>query len=610
MGPENKTVETETKICQNCKQEFRIEPEDFAFYKKIKVPPPTWCWLCRTQRRLAFRNERFLYKRQSDFSEKEIFCMYPPASKVRVYENNIWFSDKWEPMEYGQEVDFSRPFLAQLLELFKKVPLFALSVLYGVNSDYSNNFTGYKNCYLVFNGNYSEDCMYGVGIHYAKNSIDNSYLYHCENCYESFWITSSSNIFFSAGCSNSFNLFFCKNCNGCNDCFGCVNLRNKKYHIFNRQYSKEEYRQKLNEFDFGSFAKFLELKKEISSFWRQFPVKYIEGMKNVKVSGDYIYNSKNALNSYILADAENVRFCQYMELPPLKDCYDYSVWGNGAQLVYETVSSGLGLHNVKFCWECWPEVRDAEYSLFCQSSQNIFGCVGIKKKNYCILNKQYSRAEFESLRLKIIEHMNKMPYVDKQGNIYKYGEFLPIEFSPFPYNQTPAQEHFSLSKEEALRKGYYWEDIKEREYLPTISWKELPDHIKEADDSILKEIILCQAWEENNEKALEHNCAKAYRILPQELQFYRHYKLPLPRKCPNSRHFDRIKQRNPLKLWHRRCQCNGATSEKRQETGNQYQNTTLHFHGSKQCPNEFETSYSPERPEIVYCEECYNAEVA
>ena len=605
-------MKSETKICQNCKIQFTIEPDDFQFYEKINVPPPTWCWLCRAQRRLTFRNERFLYKRKSDFSGKEIFCMYPPASKVRVYENNIWFSDEWDPVEYGQEIDFSRPFLTQLMELLKKVPLFALSVLYGVNSDYSNNFTGFKNCHLVINGNYSEDCMYGVGINYAKNSIDNSYLDHCENCYESFWITSSSNIFFSSRCSNSFNLFFCKNCNGCNDCFGCVNLRNKKYHIFNQPYSKEEYRQKLNELDFGSFAKFLELKKETSSLWQQFPVKYIEGIKNVNVSGDYIHNSKNALNSYILSDAENVRFCQYMEMPPLKDCYDYSVWGNGAQLVYETVSSGLGLHNLRFGWECWPEVRDTEYSFFCQSSQNLFGCVGIKKKEYCILNKQYSKAEFEMLRLKIIEHMNKMPYIDKRGNVYKYGEFLPIEFSPFPYNQTPAQEHFPLSREEALHKGYYWEDIKEREYTPTISWKELPDHINGADDSILKEIILCQAWEENNEKALEHNCTKAYRILPQELQFYKHYKLPLPRKCPNSRHFDRINQRNSLKLWHRKCQCAGKKSEMRNEkleTNHQYQNTIAHFHGNEPCPNEFETSYAPERPEIVYCEKCYNAEV-
>jgi len=80
--------------------------------------------------------------------------------------------------------------------------------------------------------------------------------------------------------------------------------------------------------------------------------------------------------------------------------------------------------------------------------------------------------------------------------------------------------------------------------------------------------------------------------------------LPLPRLCPNCRHYQRLKQRNPLKLWHRRCQCAGKKSE-----NGVYKNTTGHFHGEGRCPNEFETSYSPDRKEVVYCEHCYQAEV-
>lgn len=33
---------SETKICQNCKKDFTIDPEDFKFYEKIKVPSPTF----------------------------------------------------------------------------------------------------------------------------------------------------------------------------------------------------------------------------------------------------------------------------------------------------------------------------------------------------------------------------------------------------------------------------------------------------------------------------------------------------------------------------------------------------------------------------------------
>lgn len=600
-------MSSETKTCQNCRQKFWIEPEDFAFYERIKVPPPTWCSRCRTQRRLAFRNEKFLYKQKSDYSDKEIFSMYPKDVERKVYENEIWFSDKWDPLVYGEEIDFSRPFIEQIFDLIKKVPIYARSAIYGVNSDYSNNFTDYKNCYLVFNGNYSEDCMYGTGISHAKNCIDNSYLDHCENCYECFWLTSCSNSFFSTQCANSFNLFFCKNCIGCNDCFGCADLRNKKYHIFNKPFTKETYQAELKRlgFNFGSFISKDVFLKRTNELWLRFPVKYMEGVKNTNVTGDYIWHSKNAIDCYVMIGGENVKHCQYMELGPIKDSMDYSVWGNGAELIYESTSCGLGAHNIKFCFECWSEVRDMEYSLFCLSSSNLFGCVGLRNKQYCILNKQYSQESFDRLRTRIIEHMSTTPYVDKLGRVYKYGEFFPSEFSPFPYNHTQAQEHFPLTKNESRALHYYWEEVKEREYVPTVSPSDLPDNISEVNESILKEIILCEHWEKgNHQKELEHNCTKAFRVLPQELKFYQRFNIPPPRLCPNCRHFERTKQKNSLELHHRRCQCMGQTSENKL-----YKNETTHFHGTDRCPNEFEASYAPDRPEIVYCEHCYNAEV-
>ncbi len=107
----------------------------------------------------------------------------------------------------------------------------------------------------------------------------------------------------------------------------------------------------------------------------------------------------------------------------------------------------------------------------------------------------------------------------------------------------------------------------------------LPDHIRDVDDGILKETIACA-----HNQACNEQCTQAFKIIKEELRFYRKMNLPLPRLCPNCRHYQRLKQRNPLKLWHRKCMKPG-------------------------CQNEFETSYAPERKEIVYCEACYNAEV-
>ena len=175
--------------------------------------------------------------------------------------------------------------------------------------------------------------------------------------------------------------------------------------------------------------------------------------------------------------------------------------------------------------------------------------------------------------------MSDMPYVDKKGNVYRYGEFFPIEFSPFGYNETTAQEYFTLTKEEALQNSYNWIDKEKRNYQIEITSEDIPESIDKVDDSIIGKIIGCEHKGVCNEQ-----CTEAFKIIPDELQFYKRMNLPIPHLCPNCRHYQRLKQRNSLKLWHRKCMKEG-------------------------CNNEFETSYSPDRPEIVYCERCYQNEV-
>ncbi|KKR70775.1 MAG: hypothetical protein UU13_C0001G0003 [Candidatus Nomurabacteria bacterium GW2011_GWB1_40_7] len=585
-------MQTQTKVCQNCKKDFVIEPEDFNFYEKIKVPPPSFCPECRLRRRLAFRNERFLFKIKCAFSGKEIFSTISPDADAVVYENAVWFSDKWDPLDYGQDFDFSRPFFEQLNELLHKVPLYAQSSIFGVNSEYSSNYTALKNCYLVFNSNYSENCAYSTNLTHSRQCIDCSFVGKSENCYECFWLNSCANCFWSVQCHDSYNLYFSKSCVGCNDCFGCVNLRNKKYCLFNQSLSKEEYQEFLRKFNSESQEEIQKWAEEAKKLWSKNPVRFMEGVKNANVSGEYIHNCKNVRDSYMAIDTQDSRYTSFVEKGPVKDCYDYSAWGNGAELIYESSSCGLGVNGLRFCYEMWSTARNAEYSLFCVSSSDIFGCVGLHNKQFCIFNKQYSETEYKKLRQKIIAHMNDMPYRDKKGNVYTYGEFFPPMLSLYAHNKTMAEEFFPKGKDEALEGGYFWEDLKEKDYKPTIRGSELVDNNVIIKDNVLKEIILCASWEQDPQKALLKNCSKAFRIIESELQFYRRLKIPLPLCCHNCRHHDRNLNRQPMQLWDRKCMC-----EKKE-------------HGHKgRCSVEFETSYAPERPEIVYCEKCYQKEV-
>ena len=107
-------MESQTKQCQNCKKDFVIEPDDFAFYEKIRVPPPTFCPECRLQRRLSFRNERILYKRACDLCGKEVISIYHSEGKNVMYCQHCWWSDKWDPLAYGQGYDFQKPFFEEV----------------------------------------------------------------------------------------------------------------------------------------------------------------------------------------------------------------------------------------------------------------------------------------------------------------------------------------------------------------------------------------------------------------------------------------------------------------------------------------------------------------
>ncbi len=585
----------ETKTCQNCKNQFTIEPEDFAFYEKIRVPPPTFCPECRMIRRMVFRNERNLYRRKDDATGKEIFSMFRPDVQAKIYEKDYWWSDAWDATEYGRAYDFSQSFFEQFKVFMYSVPWASRIITNVINSDYANNAYYLKNCYLCFSIGYSENSAYAIdGI--VKDSFDVTSATNVDLCYEGMAVRDCHRTFFSYACEKCHDVWLSHDCVGCSFCFGCANLHAKDYHIFNRPYTKAAYFEELERIlANGSYKALEEAKKKARETWRAHPYKYMVSWHNTKVTGDSVVASKNVRYCFNVAESEDSKYCQnvgYVGIGGGKDCYDYTLWGERAELMYEDIQCGNACQGVKFSWNCWPGDQDVEYSIHCHSSSNLFGCVGLRQKSYCIFNKQYSKEEYLALREKIIQHMNEVPYTDKRGNTYRYGEFFPPELSPFAYNETIAQDFFPLTKDEAIQKGYVWRDVEAREYETTIDAKNLPDRIGDVRDSILKEVIRCV------------ECGKAYRVIQMELEFLHKMQLPLPRLCPTCRHARRLKLRNVPRFFQCACQCAGQGS-----TSGIYQNTAAHFHGASSCPNSFLTSYAPDSPEIVYCEQCYQNEV-
>ena len=570
-------MNSETKNCQNCKNDFTIEPDDFLFYEKINVLPPTFCPECRAIRRMTWRNERSLFKRNCDYTGESVITMFHPEVNVKVYDRDIWWSDKWDPTDYGMDYDFSRPFFEQYKELLSKVPLANVGNTNCVNSPYGNHNADCKNCYLVYASYITEDTFYSQGAASLKSCMDTYSLLKSEQCYNDIFCSTIYQTHFSYDSDNSLNSFFINTCINCNDCIGCINLRNKKYFILNEQYTKEEYLEKKNKLDFGSYKILSDFKKQYKEFILKFFRRYAGLIKSVDCTGDYMINAKNVKQSFdIYGDVEDSKYVAHgLGAKNSYDCYGF---GGGASLLYEGVDSGLKASNVYFS-VLTHSCMNTYYTYMCYNSKNLFGCIGIRKGEYCILNKKYTKEEYNELVPKIIKHMNEMPYIDNNGRIYKYGEFFPSELSPFAYNETIAEEYFSKTKEEMKEQGYLYRKPLDRSYKITVKSEDLPDHIKDVDDSILDEIIACP----NGGSELTQ-CTEAYKIIAEELSFLKNHNIALPRYCPNCRHYKRLSERNPMKLWHRKCMKEG-------------------------CSNEFETSYAPERPEIVYCERCYQNEV-
>ncbi|MFA6324802.1 MAG: hypothetical protein WCX46_01065 [Candidatus Paceibacterota bacterium] len=593
---ENKS---EIKICQNCKKDFVIEQEDFNFYEKIKVPPPTFCPECRLQRRMIHRNERTLYKRTCNLCKKNIVSAYCGDVLFPVYCHDCWWGDKWSPLDYGKNYDFFEPFFEQFNKLSYQIPLCNVFNLNQVNSEYCNFTYQSKNCYLNFASDMNEDTGYLYHSIENKNSYDLLGSRKNENCYQILDSEICYNSKFLINCEGCIDSLFLYDCNNCSNCIGCAGLRNKKFFILNEKYTEEEYKKEIEKLELQKFSKNIYFLKKFNDLLTKYPRKFINSRHVVNCSGDYLKNAKNCLNCFdIEGPAKDLAHSIY-GVTKIENIYDAYGFGVNVENCCDVLGAGDGVQNAFFSAYTFGGSFNCFCSNFSNSSSNCFGCVGLKNKSYCILNKQYTKEEYEELVPKIIKHMNDMPYKskvksykvskDKNGKeikeeeireiVYKYGEFFPPELSPFCYNETIAQEYFPLTKEEALEQGYRWKDKEERNYTIDIKNEDIPDNIEEVDESIINRVIECK--NKGNEQT---QCTEAFKIIEPEYQFYKRMNLLLPRLCPNCRHYDRLKQRNPLKLWHRQCMKEG-------------------------CTNEFETSYAPDRPEIVYCEKCYQKEV-
>jgi hypothetical protein len=541
--------------CRLTGKPFTVSEWEQEHLKKFDAPLPDLCPEERHRKRLSHRNERRLYKRNCSMTGEPVISVFSPDKDLLVYRTEAWRGDAWDGRDYGIDYDFSKPFFEQFAALQRMVPHMALLNVNGENSEYCNITTGNKNCYLVFGGDFCEDCRYSVFSMHCRDVSDVYWVNGSELVYDTLDSENCYNIRYSQkafGCRDSSFLFECRNCE---NCFGCVGLVGKKYHIFNKPYPPEEYKEKIKAMRLDTWSGVENMRKEFTEFKLQFPHRYVKIINSEHCTGDDISGAKNCENCFgIYGPAEDLKDI-FLGGWGLNDSASSDHIGHKAELFYEMLGSIDGSH-CAFCTFSWSS-QDTFYCNFVLNSHDLFGCSNLKRAEYCILNKQYSKEDYFALRGRIVEHMKSTG---------EWGQFFPAKNSLFAYNETVAQDYFPLTKEAALAQGLRWFDEEKRALTPN----DLPDSIHDITDEILSKTLVCE------------KTGRPYKIIPSELKLYRQMEIPIPRYAPETRNEIRIASRNPIQTWTRQC---------------------------AKCAKPIETTYAPDRPEKVYCEACYLAEI-
>lgn len=202
------------------------------------------------------------------------------------------------------------------------------------------------------------------------------------------------------------------------------------------------------------------------------------------------------------------------------------------ELLYECAICGLSVQRLAFCYNCWDGASDLLYCDTSHGSKNCFGCVCLRKREFCILNKRYSQSDYFPLLTRILGHMK---------DTGEWGEFFPMNLSPWPYNLSYAARYYPLSRESVSREGLHWLE-REDVHDPEAAIGDVPDKLPNTDAPLT---------------VRSASSGKLFRITAEEIKRLRVFRAPLPRLAYDERMNERAKRCGGLKLQERICERSG-----------------------------------------------------
>ncbi len=430
------------KICGISGKSFAISEHEMSLREKFGFGEtlPTVCPRERFKQLGAFWPMWALHKRTCDKTGKTIISIFDKDCKYPVWHRDEWVAHNDPP---SRDFDFSRPFFEQALEVFKKSPLPHNFQSNNINCEYTDDWYHSKNCYLCHSGEYCEDLRYCYGCDHLKDSHSCVFAFSSELCFDSINVKNCFNGKYLLNCKNVHDSSFLYDCRDCHDCLFCFNLRNKQYCFANQQLTKEEFEKKKAEWDFTSIDVYEHAKKYFEKMMTETAWhRAVEIDRCENTTGCYVRDSKDCENCYMLSKHEN--------------CANVSFSGPDAK----TTLDALGTVGTELSYMCSLPVysyfsrlsfsvdhcRYVDYCAYLQNCQYCFGCCGLFGRKYCILNKQYSKEEYEELVPRIVEHMKGGSIKGTENTATlrsaEWGTFFPEFFPPNPYEESYSGYHF------------------------------------------------------------------------------------------------------------------------------------------------------------------------
>ena len=592
----------EWRICRRTGKEFPIfESEKILLEqisptiadKKYLLSLPQLSPEARQIKRLIWRNERKFYK-FIDAQGKSGISTISDQMWLRVMSQTDFYA--YDHLQYG--VPYTHDLFADIWLLFKHMPYPNKLCDNMENSEYCNQETDDKNCYMNAWGHNNENSLYTTYSLKGLRTVDNYRAMHCEYAYESVDIHTSQRVFFSQQIENSYDIWFSYDLKSCQNVLFGFGINNANYVFKNKIMPKEErealyqsYKEKI-----ASYAWLLGVIKEYQEWVKDFPLR---GVIAINTENSIWWNDLiNVKNSLCCTRGEESQDIAYANLfAGVSDGMDIESVG-WAQKTYNLASS-IKTNECFVGSHIFENVQNGYYVYASKNSDYIMACVGLDHKKCCFLNTQYTQQKWEQLAVSSIEDLQF------KG---KFWEFFESKDSPFPYNDSVAMDYYPIYKtiinnEEKIInvKGIGtvtimspenfisdaildlgWEEkikIKRRtkdqeiniqSWMQTIRAQDLPDNIHDVTDDILKKAIICEV------------SGRPFRIVWLELEFYRKHGLPLPHKHYDIRHEQRLARRSWRSMYIGHCDA---------------------------CEREMLSAYPSDSWYKVYCESCYDKEI-